>query len=97
MFGLFKDKKAAALTKDKTNIVFKTGEDYFDHFCKYMDCQIRKDDPLPAIVLDATKVFRAIAPVSVLANGRQMIAIKVASDDGGFVLGPVDKPKPDFD
>jgi len=86
MFGLFNNKKINTPQKSRTNLVFKTEEAYFDHFCKYMDCRIRKDDPLPAIVLDASEVLGAKDPVSILADGRQMIAVKIAGDDGGFLL-----------
>jgi hypothetical protein len=68
------------------NLVFKSNEDYFEYFCKYMDCAIREKESLPALVLDATKVLDAKESVSILPNGCQMLAIKVADDDGGFVI-----------
>ena len=67
-------------------LVFKTGEGFVDHHCKYMITCIEVGTPLASVVLDATVIFGTSVPVKIDANGIQTATLRVASDDGGFVV-----------
>lgn len=67
-------------------LVFKTGETFIDYHCKYMVTRIEVGLPLAALVLDATEVFGTSVPVKVDGTGVQTATLRVASDDGGFMV-----------
>ena len=67
-------------------LVFKTGEAFLDYHCKYMLTRLEVGSPLAALVLDATKIFGTAVPVRIDGNGIQTATLRVASDDGGFVV-----------
>lgn len=74
--------------KKKLNIpvlVFKSGQDFFEYHCKFMDTKIQREKPLVAIVLDAKLDFNAQIAVKTDERGIQIAALRVASDDGGFI------------
>lgn len=67
-------------------LVFETGEGFIDYHCKYMITRLAAGTPLAAVVLDATEAFGTKAPVKTHENGIQTVALRVASDDGGFLV-----------
>ena len=67
-------------------LVFKTGEDFIDYHCKYMTTRLERDSPLAAVVIDATGVFGTSVPVKRDERGIQTATLRVASDDGGFIV-----------
>jgi hypothetical protein len=67
-------------------LVFKTGEAFVDYHCKYMKTRLEPGSPLAALVLDATEMFGVPVPVKIDDNGFQTATLRVASDDGGFVV-----------
>lgn len=77
----FKQKRKS----DIPSLVFKSGQDFFDYHCKYMDTKIEPEKPLVAIVLDAKKEFGAQVAVKTNERGIQIVTLRVASDDGGFL------------
>lgn len=75
--------------KPKPNLpalVFKTGEAFVDYHCKYMVTRLEVGSPLAALVLDATQLFGTQVPVRIDDNGIQTATLRVASNDGGFVV-----------
>lgn len=89
MFGLFGRKptgKGRPQAQKGMPLYFKDSESAFDASCKYMDCTLKEGALLPAIVLDANKLFGVRDAVSVKADGKQVAFLKVASNDGGFVV-----------
>ena len=77
----FKKKSAPGLS----NLVFKSGEAFVDYHCKYMVTDLEVGMPLAAVVLDARKRFGTKDEVKVDDEGIQTVAIRVASNDGGFI------------
>lgn len=80
-------------------LVFKNNEGFFEYQCKFGDVKLEEKKGLVAIVLDARKEFGTSSPVKVEADGSQLAMLRVASDDGGFVVpaktasnGPLLKP-----
>lgn len=98
MFDFFKRKKALQI--DQITLPFKSAEAAFEYCCVYMDCSVRPEVGLPALVLDATKEFGTKTSVSIKSDGVQLVALKVPSKDGGFLVmaetfsanGPALKP-----
>jgi hypothetical protein len=78
----FKQKAKSGLSA----LVFKTGEAFVEYHCKYMATRLEVGSPLAALVLDATQMFGVAVPVRTDANGIQTATLRVASDDGGFVV-----------
>lgn len=68
-----------------THLFFKHSEAAFEYACEYMDCVLREDAFLPAIVADAGRLFGISTPVKVQAEGVQIAALRVASADFGFL------------
>jgi hypothetical protein len=66
-------------------LVYKTGQDFFNYHCKYMDTKLEADKPLVAIVLDAREECGTQVAVKTDERGIQIVVLKVASDDGGFI------------
>lgn len=65
---------------------FKGADAALEYACKYLDCALKPEASLPAVVLDARHSFGAQASVKVESDGRQSAALRVASSDGGFVV-----------
>jgi hypothetical protein len=65
-------------------LLFKTGEAFFEMQCEFGCTELRKDQSIVAIVLDAKKKFGMPAAVEIKPNGNQLVTIRVASQDGGF-------------
>jgi hypothetical protein len=77
----FKRKQKSKLSA----LVFQTGQDFFDYHCKFMDTKLQQGKPLAAIVLDSKEEFGTQVAVKTDERGIQIAALRVASDDGGFV------------
>jgi hypothetical protein len=81
--GLFgKSKKKPELPV----LPFKSGQAFFDMQCKFGFTDIREEQGICALVLDAAKEFGTPEAVKVQPNGCQLATLKVASEDGGFVI-----------
>src|SRR5687768_7946951 len=78
----FKSKSKPGLSA----LVFKTGDAFVDYHCKYMSTRLEAGSPLAALVLDAREIFGVSVPVKTDDNGIQTATLRVASDDGGFVV-----------
>ncbi|CAN7258667.1 hypothetical protein LJR098_001064 [Rhizobium sp. LjRoot98] len=67
-------------------LVYKP-EGFLEYQCKYghTDIQPRKVG-IVALVLDAQKEFGTSKPVTVKPDGTQQAVLRVASDDGGFIV-----------
>jgi hypothetical protein len=66
--------------------VFKSGASFFELQCKYGDTKIEKGKGVVAIILDAREEFGTPVAVKVEQDGRQVAVLRVASEDGGFVV-----------
>ena len=62
------------------------GQGFFDLQCKYGHTEIAAGQGVVAIVMDAKATFGTPVSVKVDEQGRQQAAIKVASEDGGFIV-----------
>lgn len=70
----------------RRSMVFTTGVDFFKYQCKYGQTSIAPNQGIVALVLDASVEFGTPVAVKVESDGRQMAVLKVASEDGGFVV-----------
>ena len=66
--------------------VFRDGSAMFPMQCKYGDTTIEPKKGLVALVSDAWKEFDLPTAVKIDADGSQTAVLRVASDDGGFVV-----------
>jgi hypothetical protein len=69
-----------------TPLVFKDAYCAFEYACKFMNCSIEKDRMMMAIVLDGRTEFGLSDSVKLKQDGIQLACLKVASDDGGFIV-----------
>jgi len=67
-------------------LVFKDSAAFFKLQCKYGQTKIVKNQGIIAIILDASKEFGAEVAVKIEPDGSQLVMLKVASDDGGFIV-----------
>jgi hypothetical protein len=67
-------------------LYFKDGEAFFEMQCKYGQTDLKKGQGVVALVLDSKKEFGTEAAIKVEADGRQLAMIRVAADDGGFIV-----------
>ncbi len=79
---------------------FKSGAGFLRYQCKYGFTEITPKQGVVALVLDSRE-FGTKEAVKVEPDGRQMVVLKVASSDGGFIVsaqtlsGKGDRLKPD--
>ena len=66
------------------NLPFKNNESAFEYACKFMDNDLREGVGLLALVLDAKELYNLETSVPKDDSGIQIVALKVASNDGGF-------------
>jgi hypothetical protein len=81
-------------TKLPSMLIFNNGQDFFEYQCKFGQTGIQPERGIVALVLDASKEFDARDPVKIEDDGRQSVVLKVASEDGGFIVmaqTPTDK------
>ena len=67
-------------------IAFASGEDFVSYHCKCMTTRLAPGSPLAALVLDAREHFGTKEAVATNERGIQTATLRVASDDGGFVV-----------
>lgn len=67
-------------------LFFKDGVAALEYACKFMKCPLYEGSSLPAIVLDPREMFGAAATIQTLKDGNQVAMLRVASDDGGFLV-----------
>ena len=80
--GFFNRKKKAELPV----MHFAGGEAFVDYHCKYMNTRLEPGLPLAAVVIDPREQFGLPIAVKVDDNGIQTAMLRVASDDGGFMV-----------
>lgn len=83
-------------------IVFKDNKSFFEDQCEFGETEIKVGKKtIVAIVLDGCKEFDTQNPVVIEHDGSQKAVLKVASNDGGFIVvaktasGIGDRLKPD--
>lgn len=75
-------------------LAFKDGVAALEYACKFMDCPLREGVSLPALVIDSRGILGETAGGQTLEDGNQIAVLRVASDDGGFlVLATTSGPK----
>jgi len=67
-------------------LYFKSGQAFFEMQCEYGHTELEQGQGVIALVLDAKREFGAPVAVKINADGSQMAMIRVAADDGGFVV-----------
>lgn len=67
-------------------LVFKGGQEFLEYQCKFGLTSIEKGTAIVGLVLDAAKEYGVPVAVKVEEDGSQLAMIRVASDDGGFVV-----------
>jgi len=65
---------------------FRDGSGALEYACKYLECSLHEGALLPALVLDARELFGASSAVQKQHDGNQAAMLRVASQDGGFVV-----------
>lgn len=87
MFEFFKRKKPAALSGGGgPPLFFKDGTAALQYACKSMECPLHEGSCLPAVVLDSRELLGIPTAVKIQADGNQRAILRVASDDGGFLV-----------
>lgn len=69
-----------------TVLPFKSGAAFFQSQCDYGHTDLKENMGVIALVLDAKKEFGTQAAIKIEKDGSQLAMIRVASDDGGFVV-----------
>lgn len=93
--------KKSKISSVPQKLVFKSGKAFFEYQCKFGYTDVIPQRGIVALVLDYSKEFGGEKAVKIEPDGRQMVALKVASDDGGFLVisttptGAGDRLKPD--
>ena len=78
-------------------IHFKDGASFFEYWCKFGDTVIVPMQGIVALVYDLSKELGLDHAVKIEPNGQQLATLKVASDDGGFlVLAPTRSGEGDY-
>lgn len=67
-------------------LVFRGTDAAFEYACKHTSTDLKKGSTIPALVIDAKEFAGTAESVKRDANGIQSVVLKVASDDGGFVV-----------
>jgi hypothetical protein len=65
---------------------FKSGAAFFEYQCQYGQTEIRENMGIVAIVLNAKEDFGTDDAIKIEQDGSQLAMIRVASDDGGFIV-----------
>lgn len=81
-FSRKNSESAVALPK----LIFKSGAEFFDYQCKFGHTDIVPSRGIVALVLDARSEFGASVAVKSRGDGIQTVALRIASDDGGFLV-----------
>lgn len=86
MMWPFGKKIAPAATRRAPNLKFKSAEAFFEMQCKYGQTDLQKGRGIVAIVLNSREEFGTVEPVKVQPDGTQLAMVRVAAEDGGFVV-----------
>lgn len=79
---------------------FKSGSAFIEYQCKFGFTEIKVKQGIVALVVDS-RDYGTKEAIKVEADGRQIVTLKVASSDGGFIVsaqtptGKGDRLKPD--
>lgn len=94
----FSKKKPSGLPQ---KLPFKSGEAFLEYQCQFGHTEIKPKQGIVALVINSAKVFGTQEAVKVELDGTQVVTLKVASDDGGFLVitrtasGRGDRLRPD--
>jgi len=89
MFNIFKRRKKTSSSGGVDNsfpLKFKDAVSALEYACKYLECPLTEGAFLPALVLDARETYGTDCAVKIQDDGCQLAVLRVASDDGGFVV-----------
>jgi hypothetical protein len=92
-----KNKPPAGLPQ---KLPFKSGSAFLEYQCEYGFTEIRVKQGIVALVIDSRE-YGTKEAIKLEADGRQIVTLKVASSDGGFIVsaqtptGKGDRLKPD--
>jgi hypothetical protein len=67
-------------------LYFKNNVAAFDYACQYLSLDLESEAILPALVIDAATALGADQSVILMEDGTQMLALRVCSRDGGFLV-----------
>ena len=67
-------------------LYFRDGSAAFAYACEFLQCDLVEKATLPALVVDACAELGADDAVTLMPDGTQMIALRVSSKDGGFLV-----------
>ena len=89
MFEFFKRKKPTRPSASENvipQLCFEDGNAALEYACKFMECPLGEGSFLPAVVLDSRELFDTQTAVKTQEDGNQLAMLRVASDDGGFLV-----------
>lgn len=86
MLDKFKRLFSTAHGAPVTPLHFKDNHAAFEYACTYLQSELVAKAILPALVEDATSLLSADESVVVMPDGAQMLALRVCSGDGGFLV-----------
>jgi len=67
-------------------LYFKDGAAAFEYACQFLHAELQESVVLPALVQDARDLLGAEEPIVRMKDGSQMLALRVCSKDGGFLV-----------
>lgn len=86
MIWPFKSKSRTSSSDRLPVLVFKGGVEFLEYQCKFGHTGLERGVAIVGLVLDAAKDYGVPVPVKVEEDGSQLAMIRVASEDGGFVV-----------
>lgn len=86
MFNGLKKIFASGSRVQPAPLSFRDAQAALQFACESLQCDLAAGEILPALVPDATIALGADSPVVRLETGTQMVALRVASKDGGFLV-----------
>jgi hypothetical protein len=83
-----KQRQNSETDNQPTNLCFKfkSGQAFFEYWCRNGFTNIEKNREIVAIVLDLTEELQTKQSVKIEKDGRQTVILRVASKDGGFII-----------
>jgi len=90
-----------AASSNPEKLHFKSGDAFVEYQCKFGHTDIVPKKGIFAVVVDSSEEYGTRDAIKIEDDGRQLAMIKVASEDGGFVVpaytmnGKGDRLKPD--